>query len=236
MIAVVGDIAPETAMALVEESFAEWCNPDEPLPPSQDLVFRQDHGETRVEVVEGRMEAAVYFGCEAPAYGSPDYQAFRMMTSILGGGISSRMGMNLRETQGLTYAVGASVNSAINSSPSIFQTYFMTGAPFASRALEAAQQECTLIASGGVQEEELALRQYMNIGSHALGYDTYGELARYLATTEALGLPLDRDIVNLRAIVALDVDDIREAAARFFTGDWFVSAAGSIGEDLQPLE
>lgn len=236
VIAVVGDIAPETALALVEENFGEWCNPDEPLPPSQQLLFRQGPGESSVESIEGRMEAAVYFGCEAPAYGSSDYQAFRMMTNILGGGISSRMGMNLRETQGLTYSVGAYVNSAINSSPSVFLAFFMTGAPFASRALEAAQQECTLIAEEGVREEELVLRQYKDIGSHALGYDTYDELARYLATTESLGLPLDRDIVNLRDIVALDIDDIREVAARYFTGDWFVSAAGGIGEDLQPLE
>lgn len=236
IIAVVGDISPETALELVEENFGEWSNPDEPLPPSQQLVFRQGPGETRVESIEGRMEAAVYFGCEAPAYGSPDYQAFRMMANILGGGISSRMGMNLRETQGLTYAVGAYVNSAINSSPSVFLTFFMTGAPFASRALEAAQQECARIAGEGVLEEELILRQYKDIGSHAVGYDTYEALARYLATSESLGLPLDRDIVNLRAIVALDVDDIREVAARYFTGEWFVSAAGGIGEDLQPLE
>ena len=144
--------------------------------------------------------------------------------------------MNLRETQGLTYAVGAYVNSAINSSPSVFLTFFMTSAPFASRALEAAQQECARIAGEGVLEEELILRQYKDIGSHAVGYDTYEALARYLATSESLGLPLDRDIVNLRAIVALDVDDIREVAARYFTGEWFVSAAGGIGEDLQPLE
>lgn len=236
VIAVVGDISPDMALGLVEENFGEWSDPAEPLPPAQQLVFRQGPGETLVETIEGRMEAGVLFGCEAPAYGAPDYQAFRMMTTILGGGISSRMGMNLRERQGLTYAVGAYVQNAINDSPSIFTTMFMTGAPFAARALEAAQQECALIAAEGVQQEELVLRQYMNIGSHSLGYDTYDEVARYLATCETLGLPLDRDVINLRDIVALDVDDIREVAAKYFTGEWFVSAAGGIGEDLQPLE
>ncbi len=236
VVAVVGDITPSEALGFVEENFGEWSDPDEPLPPPQPLVFRQGPGETLVETIEGRMEAGVMFGCEAPAYGSPDYQAFRMMTTILGGGISSRMGMNLRERQGLTYSVGAYVQSAINESPSIFITMFMTGAPFAARALEAAQQECALMAGEGVLEEELVLRQYMNIGRHSLGFDTYDEVATYLATRETLGQPLDSDLSNLREILSLGIDDIREVASKYFTGEWFVSAAGGIGEDLQLLE
>jgi len=236
VIAVVGDITPGEALGFVEEYFGEWSDPDEPLPPARQLVFRSGPGETLVETLEGRIEAGVVFGCEAPAYGSPDYQAFRMMTSILGGGISSRMGMNLRERQGLTYSVGAYVQSAINASPTAFIAVFMTGAPFASRALEAAQQECALMAAEGVQPEELILRQYMNIGQHSMGFDTYDEVARYLATRESLGLPLDSDLSNLHEILSLDADDIRDVAARYFTGEWFVSAAGGIDENLQPLE
>ncbi|MGB4083344.1 MAG: insulinase family protein, partial [Candidatus Fermentibacter daniensis] len=234
--AVVGDITPGEALGFVEEYFGEWSDPDEPLPPARQLVFRSGPGETLVETLEGRIEAGVVFGCEAPAYGSPDYQAFRMMTSILGGGISSRMGMNLRERQGLTYSVGAYVQSAINASPTAFIAVFMTGAPFASRALEAAQQECALMAAEGVQPEELILRQYMNVGQHSMGFDTYKEVVRYLATRESLGLPLDSDLSNLREILSLDADDIKDVAARYFTGVWFVSAAGGIDENLQPLE
>ena len=236
VIAVVGDITPGEALGFVEEYFGEWSDPDEPLPPARQLVFRSGPGETLVETLEGRIEAGVVFGCEAPAYGSPDYQAFRMMTSILGGGISSRMGMNLRERQGLTYSVGAYVQSAINASPTAFIAVFMTGAPFASRALEAAQQECALMAAEGVQPEELILRQYMNVGQHSMGFDTYKEVVRYLATRESLGLPLDSDLSNLREILSLDADDIKDVAARYFTGEWFVSAAGGIDENLQPLE
>ncbi len=92
------------------------------------------------------------------------------------------------------------------------------------------------LASDGVEEMELLLEQSRAVGAHALGYDTYGDLARYLAVTEAMGFPLDQDIERLRQTTALTTSQVREAAAKYFTGDWFVYSAGGIGEDMEPLD
>lgn len=238
VLAIVGDITLERAVELAEEHLGGWEPPDRTLPDAMPPEFRTGAGVIVVEPIEGRMEAAVLFGCAGPPSSSPDYPAALMAAGILGGGIGSRMGMDLRETQGLAYAVGAYLEDALNPSDtgSRFTTYFMTGAPFAMRALEAAQAHCADIAEGGVLEEELLLRKFMSIGRHSLNNDTYDELALYLATREILGLPLDHDLTRLQATLALDAGDVQEAARRYLTGEWFVSAAGGIDQDLQPLE
>lgn len=37
-------------------------------------------------------------------------------------------------------------------------------------------------------------------------------------------------------MVMLTVEDIREAAAEYFTGNWFMVVAGGVDEELQPLQ
>lgn len=104
------------------------------------------------------------------------------------------------------------------------------------RALEAAIYECNRIASGGVEELELLLQQYRSIGRNALTFEDYDSVARFLVIQETLGLPLDQDITDLEAILALSPEIIREVAVKYFTGKWFISIAGGIDKQMQPLE
>jgi predicted Zn-dependent peptidase len=111
-----------------------------------------------------------------------------------------------------------------------------TGAPTAERAMEAMLYEFQRIAEDGVEKEELLLEQSRAIGRNAIGYDSYDSQARYFANCETMGLPLDSDMDYLRRTVALTQDDIRNAAAEYFTGNWFIVVAGGVDEDLQPLQ
>ncbi len=238
VLAVVGDISPERALELTEQYLGGWENPSSALPAAEDYIFSSLPGSTIVETIEGRVQAAAIIACPAPEVLSPDYIPFNTMCQILGSGISSRMGLNIRETQGLAYSVGCWVDGPASGTPTgtRFQTYFSTGAPMVERALEAVIYECDRIAEGGVGESELLLQQSRSIGRNALAFDEYDSVARYLVIQETLDLPLDQDITNLEAILALRPDVIREVAAKYFTEKWFVSIAGGVDEWMQPLE
>ncbi len=238
VLAVVGDITPERALELTEQYLGGWENQSSVLPAAEDYIFSSLPGDTIVETIEGRVQAAAIIACPAPEVLSPDYIPFSTMSQILGGGISSRMGLNIRETQGLAYAVVCWVDGPASGTPTgtRFRTYFSTGAPMVERALEAAIHECDRIAEGGVGESELLLQQYRSIGRNALAFDDYDSVARYLVVHETLGLPLDQDITDLEAILALRPDVIGEVAAKYFTGKWFVSIAGGVDDRMQPLE
>ena len=238
ILAVVGDISPERALELTEQYFGDWENPSSTLPAAEEYIFSSCPGDTIVETIGGRVQASAVIACPAPEALSPDYIPFSTMCQILGGGISSRMVQNLRETQGLTYYVACRVDGLTTGTPSgsRFLTYFSTGAPLVERALEAAVHECNKIAEDGVEESELLLQQSRSIGRNALAFDNYDSVARFLAIQETLGLPLDQDITDMEAILALSPEIIREVAVKYFTGKWFISIAGGIDKQMQPLE
>lgn len=238
VIAVVGDITPERALELAGQYFSEWEEPAVPVPPLGEYSFRPVPGDTLVAVMPGRIQAATAVMCPAPGLDSPDEPAFAMAARILGSGISSRLGSYIREQQGLAYAVWGGTNSMSSGlrETARFMAVYATGASMNSRALQSTVNECRRLASDGIEEMELLLEQSRAVGAHALGYDTYGDLARYLAVTEAMGFPLDQDIERLRQTTALTTSQVREAAAKYFTGNWFVYSAGGIGEDMEPLD
>ncbi len=238
VIAVVGDITPEQALFEVERHFADWTEPDGQLPALSEYQFRPVPGDTMVASIPGRIQAATTVMCPAPGLDSPDEPAFNMAVRILGAGISSRLGRYIREQQGLAYSVWAYSDAGSTGfrNTAMFRAVYSTGASMNTRALRSTVNECERIASEGVEPMELLIEQSRAVGSQALGFDTYGDLAQYLVEMEASGLPLDRDIRRLEQITALTADQVRDAAARYFTGDWFVYSAGGVGEELEPLE
>ena len=238
VIAVVGDITPDRAHELVQEHFGSWENPDGPLPVQVPLAFRDGASDTLVISMPGKVQVAEMMGCRAPYVLSEDYAAFSVMNRILGGGIGSRLGQNIRETQGLAYMVGSSVDGSSSSSVtgSRFTGMLATGAPMASRALDAMIYETVRMTQEDVALEELLLEQSRAIGRHALSYDSYASQASYFAGCEATGFPLNYDLLSLEKTAELTVEDIRDIAEEYFTGSWFIIVAGGVGEDLQPLQ
>ncbi len=233
-----GDITPEEALALAEKHFGSWENPDEPLPELVAYQFTDSPGDTLIVTMPGKIQVAEMAGCRGPAPMSDDYIPFQVMTGILGGGISSRLGKNVRETQGLAYVVGSRVDSqgASYHTGSRFMSYLATGAPTAVRALEAVIYESNRIAEEGIDEEELLLAQSRSIGRQAISFDSYDSQARYLASVAITGLPLDIDLTNLEKTVELNAQDIQDIAGKYFSENWFVVAAGGIDENMEPLE
>lgn len=238
VIVVVGDIAPELALDAVRNHFGHWTEPEGSTPQLVEYSFRDLPGDTLTASIPGRIQAATAVMCPAPGLSSPDEPAFAMAARILGGGLSSRLGRYIREQQGLAYAVwgfsDAGSSGLLNTAK--FTAAYATGVAMNVRALQSTVNECERIGLEGLEEMELLLEKSRAVGSHALSYDTYGDLAGYLAMVETMGFQLDWDVERLRRMTALTVDDVRSAAARYFTGDWFVYSAGGIGEDLRPLE
>ena len=238
IITVVGDITPEEAFSMAQRHFGAWSEPDAPLPGVREYGFRDVPGDTIVASIPGRIQAATLIMCPAPGLNSPDEPAFHMLSMILGSGISSRLGRYIREQQGLAYAVWGYTDAEHTGlrETAKFTAAYSTGASMNKRALQSAINECERIREEGLDEMELLIEQSRAVGAHALRYDSYGDVAAYLAYTETMGLPLDNDIQRLRLITGLTVDDLKATAEKYFTGEWFVYSAGGIGEDLGPLE
>ena len=72
-------------------------------PPAPPVTAHYHGGDIRED--RDTMEAQILIGFEGCAYSSPDYHAIQLMSSVLGGGMSSRLFQEVREKRGLCYSV-----------------------------------------------------------------------------------------------------------------------------------
>lgn len=102
----VGDVEPDVIKAEIGTAFAGWTGGVDYLHPAkstgtdapkEQTVFMAD--KTSVSVVIGQPSGL--------RFGDPDYVALRTASSILGSDFTSRLVATVRDTEGLTYGIGA---------------------------------------------------------------------------------------------------------------------------------
>jgi zinc protease len=234
VVVVVGDVDAQAVFSLMQDFFGAWANPAEPVPDLASPDFSPMPGDTLVETMQGRAQAGVFIGTPGPGYGSGDLVAFSTMNGILGSGIGSRLGHFVRDDQGLAYAVGSYLMAVRDRG--VFTAYLATRVDFASQAISSVIGECARIAVDEVDPIELRLEQASSAAGHALSFMSYDGQASQLRSFYMQGRPLDWDRTSVAQTLELTPGDIRDVAARYLgTGRWFVSVAGGLDENLQPL-
>ena len=235
VITVVGDIDPEEVYNMTLNYFADWTNPEGPLPSLVIPRYSIAPGDTVITFMPGRTQAAVIISRNAPGTEMPDYPAFQIMNTILGRGIGSRLGHSVRDEQGLAYGVGSWVGGT--DSTGQFTAYLTTLADYVPQALVSVITELDRISTENVLDIELRLAKANTVGAQALSGMTYNDLAYRLTDLQSRGKPLDWHHIYLNEVLELTPDDLREAAAEYLiSGEWFISIAGTIQEEDILLE
>ncbi|HEY0137036.1 MAG TPA: pitrilysin family protein [Nannocystis sp.] len=108
MLVVAGDITPRQARKLADRAFGTWRAGQavpvpkaakRPLPAAAPVVYIVDR--------KASAQASVLALVAAPGIGEPGWLQIRVLQQLLGGGLSGRLNMVLREQLGLTYGAGA---------------------------------------------------------------------------------------------------------------------------------
>lgn len=203
-----------------------WACPDVPLPPSGTPAVPRE-GVRLVTAMDGRTQAAVVLGTEAPARDSGDHHAFRLLARILGDGMNSRLEGRIREQHGLAYQVGC--DYICTGLYGRFVAYAATSRECAGRVLEMIEDELDSAAERLFDDPLIDLFKASSVGRKAMNLHDYDSLAGYLLGSAATGRRLDRDVEDSRGTLAVTPAMIREAAARWLSRDSrFVSAAGDV--------
>src|SRR5207244_2810195 len=110
-------------------------------------------GERRLVEREAR-QAQVLVGFLAPPLTHPDYAAMRVLGAVLGGGMSSRLFVELRDRRGLAYSTG--VLTTNRTGPSLFLPYLGTAPANADAAVAGVLAEVDRLRRDRVDARELA--------------------------------------------------------------------------------
>lgn len=229
-----GDIAPDEALALARKAFGGWKRPRSPLP----RVLADDSRIARPAPVAIAMEDAGQAGVAlvAPsiARSAPDYFPGVVANTLLGGGYSSRLNLELRIRRGLTYGVGSRLDA--RRTAGVFSIGAQTKNESAVELVALVLAELERVAQAPPPAEELEARKLSVIGGVSRRFETTEDLAGSLASLEANGIPvveLTRTIERLAAVTPQQV--VEFAKAHWQPDRLAIVVAGDAGKFVKAL-
>jgi predicted Zn-dependent peptidase len=138
--------------------------------------------------------------------------ALRVLSDILGGGMSSRLFMRVREKLGAAYYIGSGADLSLDHGLlTISAGVDPTKADIVIRAI---LEECRLLLDVPVTQKELQKSKDHMIGNMILGLETSDDLASYYGGQEILtGSTLSPSILidRIKKITAKDIQDVARA-------------------------
>ena len=157
----------------------------------------------------------------------PRREALDVVNHVFGGGLSSRLFEEIRESRGLAYAVYSGVSSY--SDAGVFQMYAGTQPEHAAEVQGLMTSELHKIVADGITDEELEVAVGYLTGSFELGLeDTGARMARnggLLLTTGSVR-PIAEQVARWAAVDRAAVDDVIEVV---LTAEPIVVTVGPTG-------
>lgn len=211
---IVGDINKRDAQRLVNEHFGDWEAGEF---EKEEFVYPEMVTETSIAFVDRPSSVQSVIGISYPIDNKPgteDALKLSLLNQILGGGgLSTRLNMNLREDKGYTYGANSSISSSRNSAT------FYAGASVRNEVTDSALNQFMLelnkIASELVSEEELELAKNSAKGSFARSLEGRGTVASFALNTELNDLPEDFYATYLKRVDAITREDLLDVAKKY---------------------
>lgn len=226
VVSVAGALEHDAVVAAVQEAFGRNDFLDITAPPR---APRGAGRRPRIRAGEARVarpfeQVNLVLGMEGPPRDHESRFALGVLNTVLGGGTSSRLFQEVREIRGLAYSVYSFASHYADSGLVGVAAGCLPGRT--DEVLDVIREQLRVIAADGITAEELARGKGQLRGGLVLGLEDSGSrmlrLGKVeLAHIEALGID---DVMN--RIDAVDLDDVREVAARVFSGSELLAVVG----------
>jgi predicted Zn-dependent peptidase len=220
VVAAAGKLEHEAVVELVKQHFADL--PAEPPPPKADARYRG--GEFR----EARDldQVHIVLGFPSIGFGDPDYYPTLLLSTLLGGGMSSRLFQEVREKRGLVYSIYSF--TAPYQDGGLFGIYAGTGESEAEELMPVTLEELRK-AQSEVTEAELSRARAQVKASVLMSLESTGsrceQLARQLQVFGRV-IPTAETVARINAVTP---EDVQRAAARHFRAMPTLAAIGPAG-------
>jgi zinc protease len=167
---VVGDVSDADTQTEIDKAFSGWSGGqdyDRPAKPASTSAG----SEVTVPLADKPSVTMLLGQATGLRYSDPDTMALRVGTAILGSGFTGRLMGTVRDKEGLTYNIGASVgdDSIVDGVWEISASFAPTLLP---KGVESTRRELIKWWKDGVTDQELATRKQGAIGSYFVGMST----------------------------------------------------------------
>ncbi len=206
---VVGDVKVPAIQSQVATAFSGWKGGHAlpALPPLKD----PKHASELTIPVPGKESVSVLMGAPSGLhYTDADYLPLAVGTNVLGHGFTSRLTSTVRDTEGLTYGIGAGLSGTGK-----FEQLWLMPATFApsllKQGLQSTHRELEKWYHEGISEAELDYRKSAMGGAHRVNLTTSAGVAQTILSTVLHGMDLSWIDDYPKKLAALSVDQVNAA-------------------------
>ncbi|MCC6548345.1 insulinase family protein, partial [Candidatus Sumerlaeota bacterium] len=211
VLSVVGNISFDEARSIVEKNLGEAALARRPA-YSVDKVIAPGGSSTQVE--KKSEQTFIAMGHLTCATGDRDEAAVEVATTVLGGGMSSRLFVELRDKQGLAYSVGAS--ATFLKQQGYFIAHIGTTPANVKRATDGLWAQIDRLRMEPLDEEELQNAKNYIAGEFLRDHERNLQQASYLGYWFVTGRPPNHDAEYLKQINAVTSRDVMRVANKYF--------------------
>ncbi len=227
-LSVAGNIDPDAVARRAEELLGSW--PIVTAPAAAPPIYAEG---APVALARRDGQAHLYVAAPGVPLDHPDHMAFAIMAEILGGGMSSRLFMEVRERRGLAYSVGA--GAATMSDHGALSVHAGVAPDKATGALEVIGQELRRLSEEEVSADELERVRGHYEGSLLLALeDSYSVAARNARSVLQRGYARTPE-ESLALVEAVTAGDIQRLARELLAPEGLRVAVVGPFDDAAPF-
>ena len=235
ILSVAGDVRADEARSLFREAFRDFGGPESVEVEVADPAAAEG-ARREVVVVRDKANVDVLIGSAAPLRrDSSDYYAAVIANRALGEStLSSRLGLQVRDVEGLTYGIASRFRSpGLAAGP--WYIAVSVNPQNVDRAITSAMGVLREYVEAGIRPEELADEKSSVVGSFKVSLSTNAGLASALWNSEFYRLGLDYVERFPEIVRAVTLGEVNEAIRKYFRPDHLtVVVAGDLGPGHEP--
>ena len=226
VVAAAGNVEHERLVELAARAFEKESAADGEV-KSVDEVSPSPAAPILIQRKKELEQAHLIIAAPFPSARHEDRYAASLLSSVIGGGTSSRLWQRVREERGLAYSVGAAGSHFTDAG--IFQIYAGTSPEQLDEVLDISLEELRRSLRETVGEDELRLVKDQAVSSILLGLESTSARAGTLARQEIVHgqrIPPEQVIARIEAVTPEDM--LRVATAHFKTDRLALGALGDL--------
>jgi predicted Zn-dependent peptidase len=224
VVAAAGRVDHDRLVALVERAFGPLSAAAENAHDPAQYRGGADRRDSDLEQVH------VVLGYPGVAFADPDYYTASILSTLLGGGMSSRLFQEVRERRGLCYTISSFASSYLDGG--IFGVYAGTGQREIAELMPVLAEELAKVGTPPPDDEVRRARAQIKAGL-LMSLESTNARSDALATQLLIwGRPIPVEEIAQR-IDAVGAEDIARVARRLLSGPLTLAAMGPLGR-LEP--
>ncbi len=226
ILTLVGDFDPAKVRSLLETQLSSWQASGKPPVANYPKVDLPKTLVRLTPVMPGKTQSITLLGYKGIERKDPRFYAASVLNQIVGGDtLSSRLGTEIRDRQGLTYGIYSYFQAGLNPGPFLIQ--MQTAPEDASKAIASIISLLKNIQEKGVTNAEVAAAKRSITSQYPVALANPDGLAETILSNELYGLGSSEIREFINQIEAVTLDQVNQAAKELLhPGNLVVVTAG----------